>query len=210
MFEFRIFNVPVRVEPWFWVVMALLGGAMGADSKEALVLVLIFMVAGFISILVHELGHALMARHFGNRVHILLYGMGGLAFREGGRNSRKRDFMIAAAGPAIQIALGLAVILAFRASGNTNPYLSAFVAIFFWISVIWALLNLLPILPLDGGRLLESVLGPRRMRTTLTVSAATAAGAAVFALLGGYYVGAIFAGYLAYQSYKQLQQPSWR
>ena len=72
MFSFRIFNIPVRVEPWFWVTLALIGGALRANTKEALIAVLFFLLAGFISILVHELGHALTARFFRHRVEIVL------------------------------------------------------------------------------------------------------------------------------------------
>ena len=59
MIQFSLFNIPIRVLPWFWVTMAFIGGVLYADTKEALFELLLFMLAGFISILVHELGHAL-------------------------------------------------------------------------------------------------------------------------------------------------------
>lgn len=210
MLDFKIFNIPVRVEPWFWLVLALFGGGMGADSKDALVRILMFIAAGFISILIHELGHALTARHFGHRVNILLHGFGGLAFYQGGGHTRMRSILITAAGPAIQIALGLVVLAIYRQADGMSLPLRQFLFILWLISIVWALLNLLPILPLDGGRLVESLLGPGRIRITLTISVVTAALVCIYCVTTGRIFGAILTGMFAYQSFKALQQPSWR
>ena len=210
MLEFKIFNIPVKVEPWFWIVLALLGGAIGADSKSALLQILMFLAAGFISILVHELGHALTARHFGHRVRILLHGFGGLAFYQGGGHTRKRTFLITAAGPAIQIVLGLLALALFNQFGGMSRPTREFLWILYWISFVWALLNLLPILPLDGGRLLESILGPGRIRLTLTISMATAVLVCLLCLSSGRIFGAMLTGIFAYESYKGLRQLSYR
>ena len=210
MFEFKIFNIQVKVEPWFWVILALLGGAVGADTRSAFLRILMFMVAGFLSILVHELGHALAARHYGHRVHILLHGLGGLAFYQGGSHTRQRTFLITAAGPAIQIALGLAVLAYYRQFEGMSPPTREFLWILYRISFIWAFLNLLPILPLDGGRLLESLLGPGKMRITLTVSTVVAAAVCLYCLSSQRYFGAMLTGMFAYQSFKALREPAWR
>jgi stage IV sporulation protein FB len=210
MINFSLFKIPVRVEPWFWIVLALFGGAAGGDSKEALYQILLFVCAGFISILVHELGHALTARHFGNRVWIVLHAFGGLAYREGGINTRKREFLIIAAGPLIQILLGLVALLLFQQADELPQHVRVFLWMLYWISVFWALLNLLPILPLDGGRLLESILGPGRIRTTLIVSVVTAGLVCIYCISSMYIYGAMLTGYFAFESYKALKQPSFR
>ncbi|MGJ8643433.1 MAG: M50 family metallopeptidase [Luteolibacter sp.] len=211
MFEFKIFNIPVRVEPWFWVTLALIGGGLGANSKEALISVLYFVVAGFISVLVHELGHALSARHFGNRVHIVLQAFGGYAAYQGGSQTRKNTFLITAAGPAIQIVLGFAALAFAKQFDAMSPRALDFLRDLYVISFFWAIFNLLPILPMDGGRMLETVLGPRNIKITLTVSMITAI---VIGLLGfritGSFLLVIFMGMFAYQSFKALQQNSWR
>ena len=183
---------------------------MGADSKEALVRILMFMVAGFISILVHELGHALTARHFGHRVHILLHGFGGLAFFQGGGHTRSRSFLITAAGPAIQVVLGLAVFAYYEKFPGMSSQAREFLWILYRISFIWALLNLLPIIPLDGGRLLEALLGPRKIRITLTISLVTAVAAFIYCIAEGWIFSAILTATFAFQSFKELRQPSWR
>lgn len=211
MFAFKIFNIPVRVEPWFWVTLALIGGALRANSKEALISVLFFLLAGFISVLVHELGHALTARHFRHRVEIVLQAFGGYAAYQGGSHSRKNTFLITAAGPAIQIALGFAALAFANQFDAMSPKALYFLRVLYGISFIWAILNLLPILPMDGGRLLETVLGPRNIKTTLIISIATAIGIGLLALsITGSILLPIFMGMFAYQSFQRLQQNSWR
>ncbi|MEP2776550.1 MAG: M50 family metallopeptidase [Luteolibacter sp.] len=211
MLDFKIFNIPVRVEPWFWLTLAFLGGAMGLNSKEALIQVLFFVIAGFISVLVHELGHALTAKHFGHRVEIVLQAFGGYAAYQGGSHARKNTFLITAAGPAIQIALGLAALAFAKQFDAMTPQTLYFLRVLYGISFVWAILNLLPILPMDGGRMLETILGPRNIKTTLIISIATAVGIGLLGLgMTGSILLPIFMGMFAYQSYQRLQQLSWR
>lgn len=211
MFSFRIFNIPVRVEPWFWVTLALIGGALRANTKEALIAVLFFLLAGFISILVHELGHALTARFFRHRVEIVLQAFGGYAAYQGGSHSRKNTLLITAAGPAIQILLGFLALSLAASSDSMDPRALYFLRMLSTISFIWAILNLLPILPMDGGRLLETILGPRNIRTTLMISMVTAIAIGLLAFLKtGSILLPVFMGMFAYQSFQRLQQNSWR
>jgi stage IV sporulation protein FB len=212
MIQFSLFQIPVRVLPWFWITLALIGGALRADSKEALFKLLLFMLAGFISILVHELGHALTAKHFGKRVEIVLQAFGGYAaYSGGGRLSKLQNIAITAAGPALQILLGVAVWFLVAHLDGLSAQGRYFFTILHVISFMWALLNLLPVLPLDGGRLLETMLGPERIRLTLQISIAVAATIAVLALT--FNLGIllpVFMGMMAYESYKVLKQISWR
>jgi len=226
MISFSLFNIPVRVLPWFWITLALIGGVIGADTKQALFKILLFLIAGFISILIHELGHALTAKHFGKRVEIVLQAFGGYAAYSGGAPlSRPKTFLITAAGPAIQIVLGIAVLifLGFQAAQNGNSLaeimrISAQTspAVYFWvtlawISLFWAVLNLVPVLPLDGGRLMETIMGPQRIRLTLMISIAVAICIGLLGLtLANSYLLPIFMGMMAYESYKALQQVSRR
>src|SRR6266436_412360 len=76
--NFEILKFPVRIHPYFWLVGLLLGlGATGEEDKG--IQLLIWFVALFTSILIHELGHALMIRRFGRDAHIVLHAIGGLA-----------------------------------------------------------------------------------------------------------------------------------
>ena len=207
MIQFSLFNIPIRVLPWFWITLALIGGALRTDSKEALFGMLLFMLAGFISILVHELGHALTAKHYGKRVEIVLQAFGGYASYSGGeRLSKLQTLAITAAGPAIQILLGIVVWSLTKRIDGLSEHGRDFFTILYMISFLWAILNLLPVLPLDGGRLMETMLGPQRIRLTLQISMAIAVMIAVLALIFKIdMLLPIFMGMMAYESYKALK-----
>jgi len=212
MISFKLFDIPVRVQPWFWITLALIGGAIRADTKEAVFAILLFMIAGFVSILVHEMGHALTAKYYGKKVHIVLQAFGGYAAYSGGAPlSRSQSFLITAAGPAIQILLGIVVWVVAGRFEQINPQAAHFLGVLIWISFVWAILNLLPVLPLDGGRLLETMLGPQRIQLTLKICISVAATIAILSLL--LKIGIIlpvFMGFMAYENYKALKQESWR
>ncbi len=167
MVRFTIFGIPVRVEPFFWITLALIGGALNARNSDEVLSLGLFIIAGFISILVHELGHALTARKFGGYSEITLQAFGGYATCTGVQLTRPQDFTVTAAGPFVQIVLGLAVLFSLPYLDHLNSNFYGFLISLTWISLVWAVLNLLPILPLDGGRLLNAILGPQRIRVTL-------------------------------------------
>jgi len=79
--QFRLFGLPVRIHPLFWVISLFLGMQGSIEDMSLWLLMLgCWVAAVFLSILVHELGHALpLAYYYGARTWIILYGMGGLA-----------------------------------------------------------------------------------------------------------------------------------
>jgi stage IV sporulation protein FB len=232
MIRFSLFGIPVHVQPFFWITLALIGGALRADSSEAILQLGLFILAGFISILVHELGHALTARRFGAYSEIILQAFGGLASYTGVHMTRTQSFLITAAGPAIQIALGLIVFLMLLTHGyidpnkspslswarelvmfregmlsNLNPNMLYFLFTLMGISIFWAVINLLPVIPLDGGQMLNAILGPQRIRITLWVTIIAAMLAALlFYQFFGSYLFAIFLCFFAWQAWKGLQE----
>ena len=88
--NFSAFGFPVRIAPWFWLAALLLGSNVttweirGGRSAEW---DLVWILAMFLSILIHELGHAFAYRHFGKSSHILLYQFGGLAIADANGSS---------------------------------------------------------------------------------------------------------------------------
>ncbi|WP_254509988.1 metalloprotease [Anatilimnocola floriformis] len=117
--NFSILGFPVRVHPLFWLMCLLMG--RDYDAKGILIVTAVF----FVSILVHELGHALMIRRFGREAHVVLYMMGGLAIEGSGnpyassynprgeRRTAQEQIYISLAGPAAGFILAaLAVIFA--------------------------------------------------------------------------------------------------
>jgi stage IV sporulation protein FB len=210
MIRFSLFGIPVEVQPFFWISLAILGGAIGADSANEIFQILLFVLAGFISVLIHELGHALTARSFGANCQITLQAFGGFAAYSGVRMSRARSFLITAAGPGIQIVLGLAVMLLFRVLPDHNSFGAYFLFELMLISFIWAILNLLPVLPLDGGQMLNAALGPARIKITLwvTIVVAIVAGLAMYNRTGSI-IFPIFLGMFAWQAFQALKDQRW-
>lgn len=211
MVRFSIFGIPVLIQPFFWVTLVLIGGALDANSPAAILRIAIFVLAGFISVLIHELGHALTARKFGARSEIVLQAFGGYAAYSGVRLTRPQTFAVTAAGPAVQILLGLALLVAFPLLPELRPHAVYFFATLMQISFIWAILNLLPILPLDGGRMLDAVLGPERIRVTLwtTIIVAVLIALVAFNTTRSILLP-LFLGMFAWQAYQALKENRWR
>jgi len=211
MIHFSIFGIPVAVQPFFWVTMALLGGALDQRTMtpDGLLKLALFMLAGFISIMVHELGHALTIRHYKLPTSITLQAFGGYATYPGGRLSRPQNFLVTAGGPAAQLILGLiAHILLHRLAYNEGIF--SFLGSLRWVSVAWAVLNLLPVLPMDGGQLVNAVLGPARIRITLWITIITAVVVGLLALKIGLFILAILLGMFAYQAGQALRETRLR
>ena len=219
MIRFRILGIPVRVEPFFWLTLGILGAlnSGGGNTPQGILLILLFVLAGFISILVHELGHALTARRCGSKVEIVLQAMGGYARYTAAGITRKQSIAITAAGPIYQILLGILSVVLFRLLVQAQQVdapiqaLSAdqpVLVFLLWLSAIswiWAIFNLLPVLPLDGGRILQAALGPQRIRLTLQISLATCIILALVAIKLGFPFAAVFMGFFGYQSWQALK-----
>jgi len=211
MVRFSIFGIPVLVQPFFWITLILIGGALDANSASAILQIGLFVVAGFISILVHELGHALMARRFGAYSEITLQAFGGFAAYSGVRLTRPQVFAVTAAGPAVQILLGLMLFFSLPHLPELNPNGAYFLITLMGISLFWAVLNLLPILPLDGGQMLNAILGPDRIKVTLwiTIILAILVGLVMFQRTQSI-LFPIFLGMFAWQAFQSLRNDRLR
>ena len=208
MLRFRLFGFPVTVEPWHWLILAFCSERLlQLNDRETLLEILLFIVAGFLSILIHELGHALMMRRFGCRqVAIVLHAMGGVAISQGGRFSRGQNILVSLAGPALQATCGIAVLLLMApGKGNWPPILDQLLILFVIISLFWAILNLVPVYPLDGGQILKGALGPRRIQLTLSISIAVAVTIGILLYLTtSRLLFPIMLGFAAWQNYQML------
>ncbi len=228
--NFQVFGFPVRVHPFFWLVAVLLGYRASSDARE----LVLWIVAVFAGILVHELGHAVVMRRYGFSPSITLYGLGGLASYGPGAYGANalgpwRQIGISIAGPAAGFLLAAVVCAALIFSGvgvdvswglpfglNLSPggivggYLpTVFLYQLLFITVAWGILNLMPIYPLDGGQIARELFlmaMPRDgIRHSLILSMITAAAVAVLGIMeGSIFLGLLF-GYLAYGSYTALQ-----
>lgn len=207
MVSFSLFGIPVQIHPWFWISLAMIGGGNSANTQIGILLLALFVLAGLISILVHELGHALTGRAFGAHSEITLQAFGGLASFTGARFTRPQNFLVTAAGPVAQLLLAAVILLVIPS------HLTEFTpAAYFWriltrISIVWALINLLPVLPLDGGQMLNAILGPARLKLTLWITIFTASIAAML-IYQKYHspIFPIFLGLFAWQAWQALKQ----
>jgi len=207
MIRFSILGIPVQVQPWFWVTMAFIGGGLHASNSAEILLVLVFAFAGFLSILVHEMGHALMIRKYGLPTAITLQAFGGFASYPAGRLDRKQSFVVTAAGPGVQFALGILLLwlaryLVIPDGSLFGPFLRDLIL----VSLFWSVLNCLPVYPMDGGQMLAAVLGPQKQRYVHLISAlvAVSIGLAGYAFLGTLLLP-IFMALFAWQNWQSFQ-----
>ena len=151
--NFRLLGVSVRVSPWFWLMSFLLSG--GRQGQE----LLIWIPCVFVSILVHEFGHAMSSKLFGDDPYVILHGMGGLCFRQN-RGRPWQEMIIILAGPGAGFLLagliyGGDLLLGQPDLGKLGG--TAYGDLIF-INLAWGIVNLVPIWPLDGGQFLNVVL----------------------------------------------------
>jgi Zn-dependent protease len=185
-----IFGIPVRFDPSYLFLILILGYFLYARGNVALLVAWVPVVT--IAILMHELGHAVAGRIFGLKPSIVLYGMGGLTqfpAREHHQLSHARRMFIAAAGPLVGIAIGLVLsgVLLFRPDlDKTTAGDILDMAVFTTLG--WGILNLIPMLPLDGGHLLalalDKMFGPRGVLFARIFSMALAVPLAALAIWG--------------------------
>lgn len=150
----KLFGFPLEIKGSFFVVCLLL--SVGQSDPTAIAC---WCVVCFLSVLFHELGHAVVARRFGYRAWIELHGMGGTTYHTRDDQTAatwRSQVAISLAGPAFGLLLGATVWLIARTCTLT-PLLALFVRDMLWANIVWSLWNLVPILPYDGGHALEAV-----------------------------------------------------
>jgi Zn-dependent protease len=147
----------------------------------------IFVLALFGCVVLHELGHALMARRFGiETADITLYPIGGVARLTRMPRAPGAELMIALAGPAVNFAI-VAILMGLLAIGLPGPdsLLSGFFESLVLMNLVLGLFNLIPAFPMDGGRVLRALLSGWLGRVQATTVAATIG--RVLAVLFGLY-----------------------
>jgi Zn-dependent protease len=189
--SFRLGKVPIRIAPSFFLMTVFLGG-LGANLSGLLAWVVIVLA----SVIVHELGHASMGRAFGLEPRIDLHGMGGTtSWAIPKQLSAGKRIAISLAGPGAGFCAGALVWIAgmvIRSSPDSSASnflespLGAYVfASLLFVNIGWGVLNLLPMLPLDGGnvmaQLLNIVTHGRGERPSRVISIAVAGAALVAA-----------------------------
>jgi stage IV sporulation protein FB len=184
MFSFNLGKIPVTVHLWFLLVGVFLMGNVTSPP-----LVILWLVIFFASVLAHELGHAFAGIAFGLEPRIELHGMGGTTSWRHKNVSAAKKITISLAGPAVGIFFGGLLYFFQSAVLGENPSLMAEQAVswIIFVNLIWGLLNLLPMLPLDGGNVmahsLSAAMGEKGMRVAHYVSIVVAIGVGLLALV---------------------------
>jgi Zn-dependent protease len=183
----RLFGTDIYCELSFFLLIGLyfLTGTVGAAA--------VFSVAVIISILVHEFGHVLAVRRLLKVPSlVVLWMLGGLCIYRGSPRPGQQA-VISLMGPAFSFALGglsygASTLLPAPPLPAEPTVLSVFLTVMIWINLVWTCANLLPALPLDGGKALEAGLraalgrhrGDRVARWVSVVTAAGIVGAALY------------------------------
>lgn len=199
-------KIPIRIHPAFWIFAALIGFLNSGTFLGTVFWVGIILV----SVLFHEFGHALSALAFGKKPRIELVALGGLTYHNSEDLSWWKQFIIIFNGPFFGFLLFLMSFFVLQMSWITSPKVLLALKTFEIVNLFWTVLNLLPILPLDGGQLLrvflEGVCGVRGFKYALIVGMV----AAVLISLLAFVMGSIFGGAIfflfAFQNYETYRQ----
>ncbi|WP_428938009.1 CBS domain-containing protein [Fontivita pretiosa] len=208
---FRLFGIPVFIDITFLIVLPLFTWIIGSGIKAGQELIgldrevqtlrqgllpyllgLIIVIGLFVSVLIHELGHALTARGYGVKTRsITLWLLGGVAALDDLPRRRGAEAVIAIVGPIVSFALAGLFYLTRQTIPLAQMPAARFVVTYLaWTNVVLAIFNLLPALPLDGGRVLRSLLALRwdylaATQVSATISKVLAVGLGLFGFLTG-------------------------
>ena len=169
---FRIFGFEIRVDPSFVLIAVLIGGSLasgyfpsvheGLPTSTYWLLGFFAVVGIFASIVLHELGHSLVARRFGIEMRgITLHLFGGAAEMEDEPTSPGAELLVAAAGPATSFALAAVLRLTAMATAGLSTSelpIEMLLRYLAGLNLVLGVFNLLPAFPLDGGRVLRAAL----------------------------------------------------
>jgi Zn-dependent protease len=180
--NFKLFGFPIRIHPMFWLLALLF-----ASGSRNLLYIFVFLIVIFVSLLIHELGHAFTLRSMGQESQIVLYHGGGLTIpeeRSWGYSTARialspaQDVLVAVsgAGAGFLMVLLLSILVHFMGGSVSvtglfgviplpqlalpfgGTVLSAFMSSFVWINMFWGIFNLLPVIPLDGSTVMKHIL----------------------------------------------------
>ncbi len=179
---------------------------------------LAMVAAAFGCVVLHELGHALMARRFNvPTIDITLYPIGGVARLTRLPREPRQEILIALAGPAVNVAIGAALylLLGFFGGAPSLPSVLAaptqVVGALMWFNLMMAAFNLLPAFPMDGGRVLRAGLSTvfgfsRATQMAALIGHVVALGMFVYGIYSFQLVLTFIAVFIVYAAQQEVQQ----
>lgn len=203
-------RIPIFISPFFWLLIFVIGWL----NSGTLIGTAVWATVILISILIHEYGHALTALMFGQEAEINLIGLGGMTKRNGPKLDHWKEFLIVFNGPFAGILTFLAANMLLNHFAENKTILVYFLIVAVNVNLFWTLLNLLPVLPLDGGHLLriilEKIFGFRGYRWSFLVSMILACAIGILSFLsqqvimGALFLMLAFEGYRAWADIKEM------
>jgi stage IV sporulation protein FB len=203
-------RIPIHIHPFFWFLILIIGWLNSASILGTA----IWSVVILVSVLIHEYGHALTALMFGQTAEISLVGLGGLTKREGPKLSSWKEFIIVLNGPLAGFLTAIVAYLLMTLIGEKKTLFMYALEIAVNVNLFWTVLNLLPVLPLDGGHLLrillEGAFGIRGLKWAffLSIIVASLIGLSSFffqqVLMGALFFMLAFESYRAWADIKSM------
>lgn len=195
-------RIPIHIFPFFWFLILIIGWL----NSLTLIGTMIWSIVILISVLIHEYGHALTSLIFGQHAEINLMGFGGLTKRDGPKLARWKEFLIILNGPLAGFLTFMIAYFLLGHVGEKKAILLYALEVTVNVNLFWTLLNLFPVIPLDGGHLLrillEGALGLRGLKLSFFISIVLAGVIGLyFFLIQQIVMGALFL-LLAFESYR--------
>ena len=199
-------KIPITIFPTFWIFAALIGYL----NSQSFIGTLIWIGIIFVSVLFHEMGHALTSLVFGRSPRIELVALGGVTYYEGERLSFWKQFLIVLDGPIFGLILAFLATLLAQIPSLAQGLMGSILELTRIVNIFWAIVNLVPVMPLDGGQLLrivlEKIFGLKGFKYALVTSMGVALAISIFFFVTqGFLIGALFF-LLAYQSYDTFRK----
>jgi len=196
----RAFGIPLYLHPTFFLLPLYVLAVSLGEGMTRVVLSQLVLFAVFGCVLLHEYGHALAARYFGIGTRdITLYPIGGVARLERMSEKPWEEFWIAVAGPAVNVVIAALLVVPVFLMLASNPallrhpldsdFLSQFLLRLLLSNVVLVVFNMLPVFPMDGGRVLRALLATQMSHARATqVAVMIALPLAVLLGLAGWFV----------------------
>lgn len=199
-------RIPISIYPTFWLFAALIGYLNSLSFIGTLIWVAII----FISVLFHEFGHALTALLLGQNPRIELVALGGLTYHNGQKLSFWKQFFIVLDGPIFGFFLVIIATIFLQFPAFSQGMANSILSLTRVVNIFWTVINLLPVMPLDGGQLLriilEKIFGLKGFKYAILTSMVIAVVISLFFFLKqSFLVGALFF-LLAFQSFDTFRR----
>lgn len=199
-------KIPVRISFAFFITAAVIGFL----ASQSLIGTLIWIGIIFVSVLVHEYGHAISSLIFGQNPRIELVAFGGATIPQGPSLPLWKEFIVVFCGPLFGFFLFLASSILLNLHVFSSPFINGVLDAFRVVNLFWTIINLLPVLPLDGGQLMriimEGIMGVKGRRIALYTSMALSIALGLIVFIYGMIILGVLFFLFAFQNFEMLRQ----